>query len=106
MGANRPVEATYTTVTPKTTTAPPPLGRSQTANVSPSRGGEERGRRLYGEVGADTRRENARRPTSFSRDQVSYSHKIGPEDIRWSAPRGGDQEYPKPNMTRHATYAY
>lgn len=110
MGANRPVDpsTTYSTAVPKVTTIPPPLGRAPTIHVEP-----ERGRRLYGEIPADKlRRENARRQTSFSPDQVSYTQKIGPEDISWSAPRGQtsrmDQgrDYAKPGITRHATYVY
>lgn len=111
MGANRPSDASsvrYTTAAPsKSSVPPPPLGRS--ATMLPN---EDRGRtRLYGEVGSDAaRRENARRQTSFSPDKVSYSRKIGPEDVRW-APQSGsgrdrDREYTKPTLGRHATYVY
>ncbi|KAF1958261.1 DnaJ-domain-containing protein [Byssothecium circinans] len=116
MGPNRPVEVTptYTTAAPKVSMVPPPLGRSQTMNVSPSRGTEDRGRQrpLYREIGAESsRQENARRQTSFSPEKVSYAQKIGPEDIRWSAPRGRDtvgrdREYAKPTLGRHATSVY
>ncbi|KAJ4360772.1 uncharacterized protein N0V89_001339 [Didymosphaeria variabile] len=111
MGANRPSEtssARYTTAAPsKSSVPPPPLGRSATTMNT----NEDRGRRLYGEVGSDaTRRENARRQTSFSPDKVSYSRKIGPEDVRW-APQSGsgrdrDREYTKPTLGRHATYVF
>ncbi|KAL1600533.1 hypothetical protein SLS60_006919 [Paraconiothyrium brasiliense] len=112
MGANRPSEtssARYTTAAPsKSSVPPPPLGRSATTMNT----NEDRGRsRLYGEVGADaTRRENARRQTSFSPDKISYARKIGPEDVRW-APQSGsgrdrDREYAKPTLGRHATYVY
>ncbi|KAF2249557.1 DnaJ-domain-containing protein [Trematosphaeria pertusa] len=115
MGANRPVEtasATYTTAAPKASVPPPPLSRAATMNVSPIRGSDDRGRRLYGELNSDyLRRENARRQTSFSPEKVSYTPKIGPEDIRWSAQRGRDplerdREYAKPTLGRHATYVY
>lgn len=110
MGANRPAEAmqsNYTTA-PKVSTAPPPLSRSATINVSPVRGNDDRARPLYGEINSDhTRRENARRQTNFSPDKISYSHKIGPDDIRWSASRArDDREYSKPTLGRHATYVY
>lgn len=105
MGPNRHVEtsAKYSAAAPKASFAPPPLGRSATMNVN-----EDRGRRLYGEIDSDrVRRENARRQTSFSPDKVSYSRKIGPEDVSW-APRGGrdEREYGKPTLGRHATYVY
>ncbi|KAF2449850.1 DnaJ-domain-containing protein [Karstenula rhodostoma CBS 690.94] len=114
MGANRPSEtasARYTTAAPsKSSVPPPPLGRSATTmNV-----GEDRGRSrppLYGEIGSDAaRRENARRQTSFSPDKVSYSRKIGPDDVRW-APQSGsgrdrDRDYSKPALGRHATYVF
>lgn len=113
MGANRPSEtssARYTTAAPsKSSIPPPPLGRSATTtNMGEDRG---RSRPLYGEIGSDaTRRENARRQTSYSPDKVSYSRKIGPEDVRW-APQSGsgrdrDRDYPKPTLGRHATYVF
>lgn len=111
MGANRPVDPStnYSTAIPKVTPIPPPLSRNPTVQVEP-----ERGRQLYGEIPADKlRRENARRQTNFSPDQVSYTQKIGPEDISWSAPRGQssrmdeDRHYAaKPGITRHATSVY
>ena len=91
---------------------PPPIGRSATINVSPSRGGEDRGRsrKLYGEITAeaarDKLRESARNQTSYSPDRVNYAKKIGPEDIRWSRGREADRDYVKPGLTRHATYVY
>lgn len=111
MGANRPSDtssARYTTAVPsKSSVPPPPLGRAATTlNMGEDRG---RSRPLYGEIGSDAaRRENARRQTSFSPDKVSYSRKIGPEDVRW-APQSGsgrdrDRDYPKPTLGRHATY--
>ncbi|OAG12100.1 DnaJ-domain-containing protein [Paraphaeosphaeria sporulosa] len=113
MGANRPSEASsarYTAATPsKSSVPPPPLGRSATTmNMGEDRG---RSRPLYGEIGSDAaRRENARRQTSFSPDKVSYSRKIGPEDVRW-APQSGsardrDRDYQKPALGRHATYVF
>ncbi|KAL5417838.1 hypothetical protein PMIN06_010590 [Paraphaeosphaeria minitans] len=111
MGANRPSEtssARYTAAAPsKNSVPPPPLGRSATT-MNP---GEDRGRSrpLYGEIGSDAaRRENARRQTSFSPDKVSYSRKIGPEDVRWApqnaSSRDRDRDYSKPALGRHATY--
>ncbi|KAF2738744.1 DnaJ-domain-containing protein [Polyplosphaeria fusca] len=91
---------------------PPPLGRSATMNVSPSRGTEERGRsrKLYGEITPDAARdrlrENARTQTSFSPDNIKYAKKYGPEDVRWSRGRDTDRDYTKPGLTRHATYVY
>lgn len=110
MGANRPVDPStmYSTAVPKVTPIPPPLGRAPTVHVEP-----ERGRRLYGEIPSDKlKRENARRQTSFSPDKVSYTPKIGPEDISWSASRAQasrmdqDRDYAKPGLSRHATYVY
>jgi curved DNA-binding protein CbpA len=117
MGANRPIDPStnYPTAAPKVSIPPPPLGRSATMNVDPVRASEDRGRRLYGEIPTDkVRRENRGRQTSFSPDQISYTPRIGPEDIRWSAnaSRGRDtglerdREYAKPMLNRHATYAY
>jgi curved DNA-binding protein CbpA len=111
MGPNRPSESSsvrYTSAAPKSSVPPPPIGRSATTMNM----GEDRGRsRLYGEVGAEaSRRENARRQTSFSPEKVSYSRKIGPDDVRW-APQSGsgrdrDRDYPKPSLSRHATYVF
>lgn len=115
MGANRPIDPStaYTTAAPKVSIPPPPLVRSATMNADPVRATEDRGRRLYGEVPTEkVRRENRGRQTSFFPDQISYSSKIGPEDIRWSAPKGRDtglerdRDYPKPMLTRHATYVH
>lgn len=109
MGANRPVDpsTTYSTNVPKVTPIPP-LGRIPTVHVEP-----ERGRRPYGDVSSDKlKRENARRQTSFSPDKVSYSQRIGPDDIRWSAARAQssrmdqDRDYVKPGLSRHATSVY
>jgi len=115
MGANRPIDPStnYPTIVPKVSIPPPPLGRSATMNVDPVRASEDRGRRLYGEIPTSKdRRENRGRQTSFSPDQISYSSKIGPDDIRWSAQRGRDtgmerdREYAKPMMNRSTTFVY
>lgn len=111
MGSNRPSEISsiqYTTTPSKLSSVPPPLGRTATMNISPSRG-DDRGRSrpsLYGEI---PKRENARRQASFSPEEISYSKKIGPEDVRWSRgrePAEKGREYAKPTLTRHATYVY
>ena len=101
MGPNRPVEvaASYSSGAPKL--AKPSLGRAATMNVSPSYGGEERGRRLYGEVSSDSvKRENARRQTSFPPEDISYASTYGPEDVRW-APRSRE-----PGLSRQYTSVY
>jgi hypothetical protein len=92
---------------------PPTLGRSATMNVSPTRG---RSTRLYGEVGAASeslRRENTRRQSSLSPNEISYAKKYGPEDVKWAAPRGRDppmgkdpREYAKPSLNRNMTSVY
>ena len=112
MGANRPSETSsvrYTTAAPsKSSVPPPPLGRSATMSATEDRGRSSRP--LYGEIDSDTmRRENARRRTNFSPDQISYSRKIGPEDVSWAPRSNGrekDREYAKPTLSRHPTYVY
>jgi len=117
IGPNRNVETvstSHSSAVPKVPGAPPLLGRAATINVGDIRGSDERGRgRLYGEINSDhLRRENTRRQTSFSPDQVSYSQKFRPEDIKYGAPRerealGRDKDaYAKPSLGRHATYVY
>ena len=100
IGANRPVEVSpnFVSSSSSKTAAKPSLGRAATMNV------DERGRsRLYGEIGSDAlKRENARRQTSFSPDQISYAYRPGPEDVRW-APRRSEQP---PPLSRHPTSVY
>lgn len=110
IGPNRPVETAPSTARAASSTIPPPpLGRSATFNATSPVRGEERGRsqRLFREIPSEyTRRENARRQTSFSPDSISYARPIGPEDIRW-APRGReherDREYARPAFGRSET---
>lgn len=93
---------------PKLSVPPPPLGRAATVNISPAHG-DDRGRSrpsLYGEI---PQRENARRHPSYSPEAVTYSRKIGPDDIKWSRGRESidkDREYTRPTLTRPATFAY
>jgi curved DNA-binding protein CbpA len=85
----------------------PSLGRAATFNSSMA-GGEERGRssNLYGELPSDfTKRENARRQTSFDPDDIAYARKYGPEDVKYGRGSGHDREYaPTPGLSRAATY--
>ncbi|KAH7351437.1 hypothetical protein BKA66DRAFT_430630 [Pyrenochaeta sp. MPI-SDFR-AT-0127] len=110
MGANRPSEAAIPQYIPKTTVPPPTMNRSSSSrNISPLRGADDRGRSrpLYGEIGSDSQRSRGRQ-TSFSPNNVQYSRKYGPEDVRW-APRSreNDREYAaKPTLGRTATYVY
>ncbi|KAF2875517.1 hypothetical protein BDV95DRAFT_591005 [Massariosphaeria phaeospora] len=109
MGSNRPPEKI-------SSRPPPPLSRSATMNVNAVR--EERGRSsrppLYGEVGSEfAKRENARRQSSFSPDQINFVKKYGPEDIRWSGGRDPardnlerDREYRPTTLGRTATSVY
>lgn len=108
IGPNRPSEATTTTFTPKSATRPPPMDRTTSSrNISPVRGTESRGRKLYGEMNSSEARRPARQ-ASYSPSEVQFSRKYGPEDVRW-APRARDDErdYPsKPTLGRTATYVY
>ncbi|KAE8843035.1 hypothetical protein PTNB85_00324 [Pyrenophora teres f. teres] len=106
IGANRPVEpiASY-----KTAPRPSMSSRTESSrNISPIRGSEERGRsgRQYGEPGNEPRH-RVRQP-SFDSNDVQYTRRYGPEDVRW-APRSGepDRGYAsKPTISRTATYVY
>ncbi|CAI6333208.1 unnamed protein product [Periconia digitata] len=101
IGPNRPVEVAPNYASTSSKATKPSLPRAATMHVGPTHT-EERGRRLFGESIPDSaRRENARRQTSFSPDQVSYSSKYGPEDIRW-APRSREP----PTLSRHSTSVY
>lgn len=104
IGPNRPAEP----ITSYKTVPRPTMGsRTESSrNISPIRSSEDRGRsrKLYGEVGSDSRRE-VRQP-SYSPEEVQYSRKYGPEDVRW-APRTGDDRYAsKPMLGRTAPYVY
>lgn len=113
MGANRPSESgsvRYTTAVPGSASVPPPpLGRSATMGGSDDRG---RSSRLhYGEIPSDySRRENARRQTSFPAEQVSYSKRFATDDVNFASRSSGrdrDREYPtKPMLSRNPTYVY
>jgi curved DNA-binding protein CbpA len=106
IGANRPTmpdsTASYRTVRPSM-----PSRTESSRNISPMRSSEDRGRsgrKLYGEVGTESRR-SGRQP-SYSPHDVSYAPKYGPEDVRW-APRSGEERYAsKPSLGRTATYVY
>lgn len=101
IGANRPVEPTTSY---KTAPRPSMPSRNESyRTVSPVRGSEDRGRsgrpKLYGEIG---------RQPSFDPNDVQFSRRYGPEDVRW-APRSGepDKGYStKPSLGRTATYVY
>jgi curved DNA-binding protein CbpA len=105
IGANRPPmpdsTASYRTVRPSM-----PSRTESSRNISPIR--EDRGRsgkKLYGEVGADSRR-SGRQP-SYSPHDVSYAPKYGPEDVRWAPRSGEERSYAsKPTLGRTATYVY
>ncbi|KAJ4362054.1 hypothetical protein N0V83_010996 [Neocucurbitaria cava] len=118
IGANRPAEPSKTQYVPKTSVPPPPMGRStSTANVSPIRVSEDRGRNrpLYGEVGVgrsdpdySSGRPSRGRQPSYSPGDVQYSRKYGYDDVKF-APRSreNDREYAsKPTLGRTATYVY
>jgi curved DNA-binding protein CbpA len=102
IGANRPAmpesTASYRAVRPSM-----PSRTESSRNISPDRG--RSGKKLYGEVGADSRR-GGRQP-SYSPSEVSYAQKYGPEDVRW-APRSGEERgyASKPSLGRTATYVY
>jgi curved DNA-binding protein CbpA len=113
IGPNRP---SVIEKSPSRTNAipPPPLGRSATYVTEELRGRPvANSGKLYGEIDRKAR-EAARRQTSFSPDSISYTQKIGPDDIRWSAARNakerGEDErervFQKPGLGRHPTYVY
>jgi curved DNA-binding protein CbpA len=107
IGANRPMDSGSSRHT-SSAIPPPPLGRSATSVREDDRG---RSQRLYGEISSGyTERDKARRQNSFSPGSVSYSPKIGPEDISWSSSRRrDDRDYkpmPKPTFGRTSTYVY
>jgi len=108
IGPNRPAEPT--TASYKTVPRPSMPSRTESSrNISPVR--EERGRsgRLYGEIGSEPR--HRVRQQSIDQNDVQYSRRYGPEDVRW-APRSGepdraDRGYAsKPTLGRTATYVY
>lgn len=95
MGANRPGLHSSKTYAP---------GRSSRQS-SPVR--EERGRTSkYSDIPSDHphRRGMGERQPSYSPHNVTYTHKYGPEDVRW-APREGYSER-KPGLSRTATSVY
>jgi curved DNA-binding protein CbpA len=94
IGVNRPVSGSTTSASYAV-----PKGRSS-RNVSPVRGGEERGRSsrpLYGE-----------RQMSFEPHEIQYAKQYSKDDVRY-APRSREtDDYPrsKPGISRTATYVY
>lgn len=113
IGPNRPAEPSKTQYVPKASGPPPPMGRSTSSrNVSPIRVDADRGRTrpLYGELGrsdADYGRSSRGRQASFSPNDVQYSRKIRPEDVRYAQRSQNDREYAsKPTLGRTATYVY
>lgn len=98
IGPNRPSESSIKYTVPSA---------SKGRHGSPVRAPEERGRtKLYGEVGLDSR--GRPRQASYSPANVSYSRKIGPEDIHW-APQSssGRGDFVKPSLGRSQTaYVY
>jgi hypothetical protein len=102
IGPNRPSEANIS----KTAMPLPPMGRSSSSPIREER--NRSSRPLYGEVGRDSyARPRPVRQGSYTPSDVQYSHKYGPEDVRW-APRGRENErdYPsaKPSLSRAATF--
>lgn len=110
MGANRPTLHSSKTYTP---------GRSsrQSSPVREERGRSGRGEQLkYGEIPSDYSRSRrmperpgmSERQSSYGRDDVSYSRKYGPEDVRW-APRSREADQyveRKPTLGRTSTAVY
>jgi hypothetical protein len=112
IGIHRPAEP----VAYKTVPRPSMPGRTESSRtdasrtLSPSR--EERGRtgrpRLYGEISGESQPRHRVRQSSIDPEQVQYSRRYGPEDVRW-APRSSeaDRGYAsKPTLGRTATYVY
>jgi hypothetical protein len=106
IGANRPKESSSSRHG-SSAIPPPPLGRAATSLRDDVR---DRPDRLYGEIpSAYTERERSRRETPGS---VSYSKKIGPDDISWSPSRRRDERDDradrayKPTLGRTTTYVY
>ncbi|CAN9233681.1 unnamed protein product [Alternaria alternata] len=113
IGANRPTEP----VAYKTVPRPTMPGRTDSSRtdasrtLSPSR--EDRGRsgrpKLYGEISGESQPRHRVRQSSIEPENVQYSRRYGPEDVRW-APRSSadpDRGYAsKPHLSRTATYVY
>jgi curved DNA-binding protein CbpA len=104
IGVHRPPMA-ESTASYRTVRPPMPSRTESSRNISPT---EDRGRskKLYGEVGTDSRRGGGRQP-SYDQNDVSYTRKYGHEDVRW-APRSGEERgyASKPSLGRTATYVY
>lgn len=91
---------------------PPPLGRSSTMNMGSERRGEDRGRKLFGEVEPSDyfQHESSRRTANVRPEKVIYAPKLGHDDIRWSSGRDGypsrEKEYSRPSMKKYDTFVY